>query len=333
MLRTFRIPILLSILAVGLVFAFSGTTAAITVAILGLLEITFSFDNAIVNAKILKRMNAKWQKLFLTLGVIIAVFGMRLLFPLVIVSLTAHINPISALHLAITSPKEYARDILGAHAGIASFGGTFLLMLFLDWLFEERDVHWLAPIEKLMAKIGKLEGLTVIVTAAVLLIASHVLGHGGTILMSGLFGLITYLLVSSIDGFFNEDSVLGVAKAGLATFLYLEVLDASFSFDGVVGAFAVTNEIFLIAVGLGIGALFIRTLTVYLTNKGTLNDYRYLEHGAHWAIGTLAVLLLITIRWNISDIITGLIGVAFIGMALLSSIATNHKEKKHVRTT
>lgn len=331
MLRTFRIPILLTILAIGLVFAFTGLTAAITVAILGLLEITFSFDNAIVNAKILKRMNAKWQKLFLTVGVLIAVFGMRLLFPLVIVSLTAHINPWAALHLAVTSPKEYARDILGAHAAIAAFGGTFLLMLFLDWLFEEREIHWLGPIERLMAKLGKLEGLTVIVTAAALLIGGHFLGHAGTVLMSGLFGMITYLLVSSIDGFFNEDSVMGVAKAGLATFLYLEVLDASFSFDGVVGAFAVTNEIFLIAIGLGIGALFIRSLTVYVTNKGTLNDYRYLEHGAHWAIGTLAILLLATIRWDISDIITGLIGVAFIGTALVSSIAVNNKEKKHVR--
>jgi hypothetical protein len=94
-----------------------------------------------------------------------------------------------------------------------------------------------------------------------------------------------------------------------------------------VGAFAVTNNIFLIAIGLGIGAMFIRGMTVYLTNKGTLNDYRYLEHGAHWAIGSLAVLLLVTIKFEISDIITGLIGIVFISLAFVNSVAYNKKSR------
>ena len=296
-------------------------------AILGLLEITFSFDNAIVNSKILGRMNKYWQGLFLTVGILIAVFGMRLLFPLIIVAISAHINPVAALHLAVAHPDQYAQNIEPAHAAIAGFGGTFLLMLFLDWLFEEREVHWIRPLEQWLYKIGKLESLPIVIAVATLLVASTVLDHQGRYLSAGLFGLITYLLVSSIDTFFNEDTVAGVAKAGLATFLYLEVLDASFSFDGVVGAFAVTNNIFLIAIGLGIGAMFIRGLTVYLTNKGTLAEYRYLEHGAHWAIGTLAVLLLLTIKYDISDVITGLIGLTFIGAAFANSLIANRKER------
>ena len=85
-------------------------------------------------------------------------------------------------------------------------------------------------------------------------------------------------------------------KAGFFLFLYLEVLDASFSFDGVIGAFAITTDPILIALGLGlIGAMFVRSLTVFLVRKGTLADYVYLEHGAHWAIGALAVILLVGI--------------------------------------
>src|SRR3546814_2035768 len=60
-----------------------------------------------------------------------------------------------------------------------------------------------------------------------------------------------------------------VAKAGFGAFLYLEVLDASFSFDGVIGAFALSNNLFIIAIGLGIGAMFVRSMTIFLVKQGT----------------------------------------------------------------
>jgi hypothetical protein len=104
------------------------------------------------------------------------------------------------------------------------------------------------------------------------------------------------------------------------------VLDASFSFDGVVGAFAISSDILQITLGLGIGAMYIRSLTVFLVRKGTLDDYVYLEHGAHYAIGALAVILLVGIKYHIPEIVTGLIGVAFIGLALGSSILRNRRE-------
>ncbi|MGW1993508.1 DUF475 domain-containing protein, partial [Embleya sp. NPDC001921] len=108
-------------------------------------------------------------------------------------------------------------------------------------------------------------------------------------------------------------------------FLYLEVLDASFSFDGVVGAFAITQDLLMITLGLGIGAMYIRSLTVYLVRQGTLDDYVYLEHGAMYAIGALASILLVSIKWEIHEVITGLVGVGFIGVALVSSIMRNKR--------
>jgi len=319
---------LITVSTLVLTFIFGGITAAITVAILGVLEISFSFDNAIVNAKILKRMNTRWQQLFLTVGILIAVFGMRLVFPLVIVAIAAHINPLAALSMAVTSPTEYTHHIIEAHPAIAAFGGMFLLMLFLDWLLGDKDILWLAPIESRLILMGRVKNMSVTIALVVLVMSSVVFGHIEMVLIAGCLGLITYLLVSSIDSFFNEGKVESIAKAGLATFLYLEILDASFSFDGVVGAFAVTNDIFLIAIGLGIGAMFIRGMTVYLTRQGTLSEYRYLEHGAHWAIGALAILLLITIKFDIPDVITGLIGIGFISIAFVNSVAVNRKENK-----
>jgi hypothetical protein len=193
-------------------------------------------------------------------------------------------------------------------------------MLFLDWLFEEKEILWIKPIERALLRLGRIENMTVIATSSILVIGALTLGHTDMVLIAGTLGMVTYLLVSSVDSFFNEDKVMSMAKAGFATFMYLEVLDASFSFDGVVGAFAVTNNIFLISIGLGIGAMFIRGLTVYLTRTGTLSEYRYLEHGAHWAIGILAFMLLATIKYEIPDTVTGLIGIAFIGTAFINSI-------------
>ncbi|WP_329435407.1 MULTISPECIES: DUF475 domain-containing protein [unclassified Streptomyces] len=351
-----------AITALGLVAAvfYDGWTAFGVVAILAVLEISLSFDNAVVNAGILKKMNAFWQKIFLTVGVLIAVFGMRLVFPVVIVAISAKLGPIEAVDLAFNQPDRYQQLVTDAHPSIAAFGGMFLLMIFLDFVFEERDIQWLRWIERPLAKLGKVDMLSVCVALIALLIASvtvatHAHQHGGvhvdkaaTVLLSGVAGLITYLIVGGLSGFFENrleeeeereheaeeeakragkkpTAVVLAGKAAFFMFLYLEVLDASFSFDGVIGAFAITNDIVLMALGLGIGAMYVRSLTVYLVRQGTLDDYVYLEHGAHYAIGALAVILLVTIQYEINEVITGLVGVVLIAWSFLSSVRRNKK--------
>ncbi|WP_069811614.1 DUF475 domain-containing protein [Streptomyces sp. TP-A0874] len=346
--------------AVGLAAAavFWGWQGFAVVAILTVLEISLSFDNAVVNAGVLKKMNAFWQKIFLTVGILVAVFGMRLVFPVVIVALTAKVGPIEAVQLALDDPTRYEMLVTDAHPAIAAFGGMFLLMIFLDFLFEERDHQWLKWIERPLARLGGVDGLSVCVALIALLvtattIATDAAQHGGTyvdksatVMLAGIAGLITYLIVGGLSGHFEDKleeeeereqeaeeaarkagkspTAVGLAgKAAFFMFLYLEVLDASFSFDGVIGAFAVTNHIFWMALGLGIGAMYVRSLTVYLVREGTLDDYVYLEHGAHYAIGALAVLLLVTIKFHVSEVITGLIGVALIAFSFWSSLRRN----------
>ncbi|MFE4593343.1 DUF475 domain-containing protein [Streptomyces laurentii] len=357
-LKTFGWSFAITALGLAAAVLYGGWEAFGVVAILCILEISLSFDNAVVNAGVLKKMNAFWQKIFLTVGVIIAVFGMRLVFPVVIVAITAKIGPIEAVNLALNDADRYQQLVTDAHPAIAAFGGMFLMMIFLDFLFEERDIQWLRWIERPLSKLGKVDMLSVCIALIVLLVASMTVAtqahqHGGihadkaqTVLVSGIAGLITYLVVGGLSGFFEnkleEDEereheaeeeaarsgkkVTAVALAGKAAFfmfLYLEVLDASFSFDGVIGAFAVTNDIVLMALGLGVGAMYVRSLTVYLVRQGTLDDYVYLEHGAHYAIGALAVLLLVTIQYQIHEVITGTIGVVLIALSFWSSVRRN----------
>jgi uncharacterized protein len=342
----------LGVAVVGLLLGYlygGGTGLAIT-AILAVLEVSLSFDNAVVNATVLVRLNPFWQKIFLTVGVAIAVFGMRLLFPLLIVGITAKISPTEAVRLALQkgdpdTPGTYGYLLHEAHPAIAAFGGMFLLMIFLEFVFEEREITWLSWLEKPLAKIGKLDQLAVVLALVALVVSAYTLAPDdkvSTVLVSGVLGLATFLVVNGLGELFDTEeeaeeeiaelerpgaaAVVGaVGKAAFFLFLYLEVLDASFSFDGVIGAFAITSDPIIIAIGLGIGAMFIRSLTVFLVRKGTLAEYVYLEHGALWAIGALAVLLLITIEYEVPEVVTGLIGVAFIGAALASSIVRNRR--------
>ena len=302
------------------------------VAVLGVLETSLSFDNAVVNATVLRTMTPVWRHRFLTWGIAIAVFGMRLVFPLVVVSVAANIGPIQALRLAAFEPAEYARILTDAHEALGAFGGAFLGMVCLKYFFDaEKEVHWIDAIESRLVRLGKIEAAALGVMMLALwgfsrLVHSH---EALAFLVAGILGLVTFIAVDGIGSAMElgPDDMRNVHRASAASFLYLEVLDASFSFDGVIGAFALTNNLFVIAIGLGIGAMFVRSLTVMLVDKGALEAYRYLEHGAFYAIGALALLMLVGTVVDVPDAITGLASAAFIGLSLWASIRYNRRRQ------
>ena len=300
------------------------------VLVLSVLEISLSFDNAVVNAVVLKDMTPKWRHRFLTWGIAIAVFGMRLVFPLAIISIVAQINPWSALMLAIREPREYENIMTSAHVAISAYGGTFLLMVGLKYFFDrEKEVHWIKKVEAPLSYLGRLDSFEIALTVVFLLVFYRILPgeEGATFLTAGLWGLVTFVAVDGIGSFLNlpAKSAFNPERASLGMFLYLEVLDASFSFDGVIGAFALTNNLFVMMIGLGIGALFVRSLTIMLVEKDTLAEYRYLEHGAFWAILALAICMYFSTLFHIPEVVTGLIGAVFIGLSLWSSVLHNRK--------
>ncbi|MEJ7137445.1 DUF475 domain-containing protein [Amphibiibacter pelophylacis] len=309
-------------------------------AVLAILEVSLSFDNAVVNAGVLKHMDEFWRQMFLTVGIVIAVFGMRLVFPIVIVAVATGQGPVPVMEMALTRPDDYSRVLTDNYPTIAAFGGMFLLLVFLNFLFDkDRDLHWLGAAERLAGSLGKADAMSVIVAVAVLMSTKLFLPVAvfHDVLFAGIAGILLFLLVDSIDALFEPDeaegegqggSSLGPAKrSGLAAFMYLEVLDASFSFDGVIGAFAITRDVVIIMLGLAIGAMFVRSMTVYLVNKGTLDQFVFLEHGAHYAIGVLAIIMLIGTVQHVPEVLTGLIGVAFIAASVWSSIRYRKKQE------
>lgn len=299
--------------------------------VLAVLEISLSFDNAIVNANKLKEMTPVWQKRFLTWGIVIAVFGMRVIFPLLIVVIAARIGPIEAIRLAAAEPDEYARIIGDSHLSIAAFGGSFLMMVALNYFIDEgKEVDWIRSLECQLRRCASVRGLEIALVLAVVMVFATVMPaqDTATFLFSAIAGLLTFLAVEVLGHVLDaqQAALATAARGGLGAFLYLEVLDASFSFDGVIGAFALTHNLFLIAIGLGIGAMYVRSMTIMLVERKTLAEFRYLEHGAFYSILVLSVIMFAQTLWHIHEMITGLLGAAFIGLALISSIRHNRRQ-------
>jgi hypothetical protein len=340
-MQHFRLSILITILCLSAAFLWSGPIGVFIAVILGVLEVSLSFDNAVVNASVLKRMDKRWQQYFLTWGILIAVFGMRLVFPVLIVSVATGLDFINVAQMALKDPATYSQHLNNVHIEISAFGGMFLLMVFFSFIFDAgKELHWLGRVEERIAKLGKLKAIEVICALAVLLFIQRWLPVEIRLeaLVAGISGLILFVIVDSLDALFESEEQLVeegeeglttevLKKAGIMSFIYLEVLDASFSFDGVIGAFAITQDVVIIMLGLAIGAMFVRSLTVYLVNKGTLDDYVFLEHGAHYAIGVLAGIMLISMRYHISEVVTGLVGAVLIALSVISSIRYNKSER------
>ncbi len=297
-------------------------------AVLAVLEISLSFDNAIVNANKLQTMTPEWQRRFLTWGIVIAVFGMRIVFPLLVVVVAAEVGPLDALRMAATEPARYASLIADAHLSISAYGGTFLMMVGLTYFVDAaKDVHWIAPVERCMARAGCVRGLAVGIVLAVIAAMALLLPgeERDDFLFAALSGLVTFLAVGLVGRLLDATGgATDVAvKGGVGAFVYLEVLDASFSFDGVIGAFALTQNLFLIAIGLGVGAMFVRSMTIMLVEKRTLTAFRYLENGAFWSILVLAAIMFAQTMTEVPEVVTGLLGASLIAASFAASLRHN----------
>ena len=256
---------------------------------------------------------------------------MRIVFPLAIVAIFAWVNPFEAMRLALAEPDEYSRIISSAHGPIAAFGGTFLMMVALKFFVDQdKSIHWIEWLEHRLRRCGSIRGFEIAFVLLIVALISQSIADGNksSFLFSAIMGLLVFTLVDGLGTFLDQSSQsiahLG-AKGGLGAFLYLEVLDASFSFDGVIGAFALTTNIILIAIGLGIGAMYVRSMTIMLVEKGTLQHFRYLEHGAFYSIFALAVIMFLQSLVHVPETLTGTIGVFLIGYALFSSKRHNKR--------
>lgn len=333
-----KAPILVTLLGLGAAAILSQTATnggmeavafTLTALMLAVLEISLSFDNAVVNANRLDMMSEIWRRRFLTWGILIAVFGMRIVFPLAVVSVAAGISPLAAVNVALYDPAAYSTIIEEAHLSIAAFGGVFLMLVALSFFGNtEKSIDWLPRVEAVLRHIGRGKVLPPVFAMLTAVLFSFALSnaHRLDFLLAAACGVAVFLAVELLAHILDHPtSAAATARAGLGGFLYLEVIDASFSFDGVVGAFALTTNLFLIAIGLGIGAMYVRSFTIILVEQKTLTKYRYLENGAFLSVLVLSLALLMQAVVQLPELLIGLASVLIICTAFLASLRPDTK--------
>lgn len=340
-LRIFWVSALITLLLAILVGWLEGPLAIWTFTILLVLEVTFSFDNAVINSKVLKTMSRFWQMIFLTVGIFIAVFVVRFILPIFIVMIAGGgLGFTEVITLALNDTEKYEAVLRTGAPMIEAFGGAFLLMIGISYFLDrEKEVHWITWLEPFLSKAGRFENLKVFImlSVAALLYFTVDEKYQATVLIASVLGIVLHIGLELFGSLFTTDTNAIVEKTGwaaFASFMYLEVLDASFSLDGVIGAFAITSSVVLIIAGLGAGAIWVRSLTIYLLRAGTLAKYRYLEHGAHWAIMALGLVMFIKLyHVDPPEWITGSMGMVFILTAVLSSILEKRRMDALGRTS
>jgi hypothetical protein len=333
-------------------FLYAGAMGVFQGTVLSVMELSLSFDNAVINALILQTMTLRWRRAFITWGMLFAVFGMRLVFPVLIVSVTTGMSFADAFNLAITNPTLYESYIFENYAKIMAFGSIFLLMIFVEFLLNsEKEIHWIAIVERNAAKWASVDGLKIFFVVLFGLMVTHFLPqsreiHGHLvvfekydILISMLFGLLSFMMIGFIKNYLEGNdvhepkdreeiahSVSGdlALKGGLASFLYLEMIDMSLSFDGVLAAFAVSQNIIIIMLGLGVGAMAVRSLTLLMVDKKTVYEFVYLEHGAMWSIGLLAFLMSIQLFVEVPEVLVAILAILPISVAFFHSKRIAH---------
>lgn len=326
LVRIYAIPVIVTLLIWIFAGVWGGWSALFTVIVLTLLETTFSADNAVVNSKVLVTLSPFWQKLFMTLGIFIAVFLVRFILPILIVMITASLGFMQVIDLALNHPHEYGEALEKAGPLISSFGGTFLVMIALSYFIDyEKKTHWLGFLERHLGRLGRFDHITIftMLIATLVIFATVDAEYHVPVLVAAISAMILHIGLDMLDAFFSREAatkkstVLKTGAAGFAGFMYLEVLDSSFSLDGVIGAFALTSSVVLIMAGLGAGAIWVRSITVHLVQAKALSKYIFLEHGAHWAIGFLGGIMLLKL-YHIEppEWFVGSLGLIFIVLAI-----------------
>jgi hypothetical protein len=289
----------------------------LTVLGLAMFETISSIDNAIINAEVLSGMSQKARKWFLFWGILFAVFIVRGALPWLIVwattpslglfgSLTATFSNDPSVHAAIESSAPIL--LVG--------GGTFLVFLFLHWLFLETK-HFGLPGEAFIAR----QGVWFYAVVSVLLVGivwealkiDPLLALGAVVGSSAFF--ITHGFKQNAERA-EEQMLEGTSHmSDVSKILFLEIIDMTFSIDGVLGAFAFTLSVPLILIGNGIGALVVRYMTV--SNIERIKRYAMLKNGAMYSVLALGTIMLLhgfgahIPEW-VSPVVTGVI-IAYFG--------------------
>jgi len=265
-------------------------SAVLIIAGLCIFEAVSSVDNAIINAEVLSTMGPRARRWFLLWGMIFAVFVVRGLLPWMIIWATSpSLGPVGALLSTFSNDPAVAAAIEASSPVLLLGGGTFLVFLFLHWIFLEPKHYGLRGERFISSKgIWFYSAVSVLLTVLVW----EALNRDPFMALGAVTGSTAFFITHGFrqNAEENERRLMGGGMSDLSKILYLEVIDATFSIDGVLGAFAFTLSVPLILLGNGLGAIVVRQMTI--GNIERIKRYRYLKNGAMYSILFLGAIMI-----------------------------------------
>jgi len=322
----------------------AGMTAVLVVAMLGLLEAALSFDSAALNAKVLAGMSLLWRRVFIAAGVLVAILGMRFVFPLLIVWAVSDHGFWTVVSMVVLDSLEFRVILRDQFVLVAGFGGAFLCMAFTQFFLDKgKQEHWIQWLERPLGKLGQVRLVSVVATAAISHVFSQFIPNAQehAFLSAAMLGIVTHLLVEMMTAFVQSNwekiSKEG-ARPGLpglpaaldvTSLTYLLLVGTSFSFSGVMGAFSFSSNLVIILLGLGLGVLFMQSFSLKLIAEAAPRTCTFLKHGVSWAKGVMSLgLYLQAAEWMVPEILIGTVGTGFIGSSVVSSLRQQRSRKQ-----
>ncbi len=300
-------------------------SAVLIIAGLSLFEIVSSIDNAIINAEVLSTMQPRARRWFLIWGMLFAVFLVRGLLPWLILWLTVPgLSPWEAFTAAFSSDPMVKASIEKSSPMLLMGGGTFLVFLFLHWLFIEHKNFGLF-IEPFFQKRGV--WFFAVVSVFLTVLVWYAMKVGNMVAFAAVVGSTAFFITHGFkqNAEESERDLLQKKMSDISKILYLEVIDMTFSIDGVLGAFAFTLSIPIILLGNGIGALVVREVTV--SNIERIKKYSYLKNGAMYSIlGLGTVMIVDAFGVHIPPWVTPLVTFSMVGFFFWKSVLENRSQ-------
>lgn len=294
----------------------------LTILGLSLFEVITSVDNAIINAEVLTTMGQRARRWFLTWGIFSSVFVVRGLLPLIIVWASApSLGFVGAFTAALSNDPKVAGIIEKASILPLSLGGTFLIFIFLSWLFLEPKYFGLRG-ERFIQDQGG--WFYTVVSVLLTILVWFALQIDPMLAFGIVLGSTIFFIVHGFRQYAEaqEKKLTKPGRSDISKLLYLEVIDGSFSIDGIVGAFAFTFSVPLILIGNGIGAVVLRKMTV--SNIERVKKYKYLKNGAMYSVLILgAIMLFRSFGYHIPEIISPIATFFIIGYFFYKSWRLN----------
>ena len=284
-----------------------------------LFETITSIDNAIINAEVLSTMSERARRWFLVWGLLFAVFAIRGLLPLLIVWVsTPALGPVGAFFATFSSDPLVLEAIEQSAPILMSGGGTFLIFLFLHWLFLEKKNFGLRGERYIATKGVWFFAIVSILLAGIVWFA---LGRNPLMAFGAVVGSTAFFIVHGFrqNAEDAERKMLNGDMSDISKIFYLEVIDATFSIDGVIGAFAFTMSVPLILIGNGIGAFIVRELTI--RNVDNIKKYQYLKNGAMYSVFFLGIIMLLdSFGFHIPNWVSPVITFGVVGFFMYKSM-------------